>query len=154
MRRALGVLFIAAVLAACGDSGGGGGGGGNEGATGIIGGPGTTEEQAVPPIAATWFGTAYDSSTMYIYDRALSFKKGSPLVAVATLITPRDPSDLQITIENSGNVMAKLPPSPGGTGTTYGVDLSKQKFAPGSYLISFQSKAGKSLASSSVTITP
>src|SRR5262245_12667774 len=153
MRRALGVLFIAAVLAACGDSGGGGGGG-NEDATGIVGGPGTTEQQAVPPIAAVWFGTAYDSSTMYIYDKAQTFKKGSPLVAVATLITPRDPSDLQITVENTGSVKAKLPPSPGGTGTTYWVDLSKEKFAPGSYLISFQSKAGKSLASSSVTITP
>jgi hypothetical protein len=152
MRRALGVLFIAAVLAACGDSGGGGGG--NENATGIVGGPGKTEEQAVPPIAATWFGTAYDSATMYIYDRASTFKKGSPLVAVATLITPRDPSDLQIAIETNGSVLKKLPPSPGGSGSTYGVDLSKQKFAPGSYLISFQSKAGKSLASSGVTITP
>jgi hypothetical protein len=153
MRRALGVLFIAAVLAACGDSGGGGGGG-NENATGIVGGPGKTEQQAVPPIAQVWFGTAYDSATMYIYDKAQSFKKGSPLVATATLITPRDPSDLQITIEYGGSVRATLPPSPGGTGTTYGVDLTKQKFGPGSYLISFQSKAGKSLASSSVTITP
>jgi len=132
MRRALGVLFIAVVLAACGDSGGGGGGGGNEGATGIVGGPGTTEEQAVPPIAATWFGTAYDSATMYIYDRALTFKHGSPVVAVATLITPRDPSDLKITIEINGSIKATLPPSPGGTGTTYGVDLTPQKFAPGS----------------------
>lgn len=153
MRRALGVLFIAVVLAACGDSGGGGGGG-NEGATGIVGGPGTTEEQAVPPIAAIWFGTAYDSATMYIYDRALTFKHGSPVVAVATLITPRDPSDLQITISTNGSVKATLPPSPGGTGTTYGVDLSPQKFTPASYLISFESKAGKSLASASVTITP
>ena len=79
MRRALGVLFIAVVLAACGYWGGGGGGG-NVGATGIVGGPGTTEEQAVPPIAATWFGTAYDSATMFIYDRALTFKHGSPVV--------------------------------------------------------------------------
>jgi hypothetical protein len=153
MRRALGVLFIAAVLAACGDSGGGGGGG-NGGATGIIGGPGTTEEQAVPPIGVTWFGTAYDSATMYIYDRAQTFKQGSPLVAVATLITPRDPSDLQITISINGSVKAKLPPSPGGSGSTYGVDLTPQKLAAGGYLISFESKAGKSLASNSVTITP
>jgi hypothetical protein len=154
MRRALGVLFIAVVLAACGDSGGGGGGGGNEGATGIVGGPGTTQEQAVPPIAAIWFGTAYDSATMYIYDRASSFKHGSPLVAVATLLTPRDPSDLQITISINGSVMATLPPSPGGTGATYGVDLTPQKLAPGGYLISFESKAGKSLASASVDIAP
>ena len=77
MRRALGVLFIAVVLAACGDSGGGGGGG-NEGATGIVGGPGTTQEQAVPPIAAIWFGTAYDSATMFIYDRALDVQARQP----------------------------------------------------------------------------
>ena len=154
MRRALGVLFIAALLAACGDSGGGGGGGGNEGATGIVGGPGKTEEQALPPVTSVWFGTAYDSATMYIYDRAQSFKKGSPLVAVATLLTPREPSDLKVTIETNGSVMATLPPSPGGTGTSYGVDLTPQKFPPGGYLISFLSKEGKSLASSSVTITP
>jgi len=153
MRRALGVLFIAVVLAACGDSGGGGGGGGDA-ATGIVGGPGTTEEQALPPITAVWFGTAYDSATMYIYDRGLKFKTGSPVVAVATLLTSRDPSDLQITVSINGSVKAKLPPSPGGTGTTYGVDLTPQKFAPGSYLVSFKSKADKSLASASVTITP
>jgi hypothetical protein len=153
MRRALGVLFIAAVLAACGDSGGGGGGG-NENATGIVGGPGTTEEQALPPVTSVWFGTAYDSATMYIYDRADSFKHGSPLVAVATLLTPRDPSDLEVTIETNGSVQATLPPSAGGTGTTYGVDLSPKKFAPGSYLISFKSKEGKSLASAAVTIKP
>src|SRR4051794_17788247 len=151
MRRALGVLLIAAVLAACGDSGGGGGGG--DGAAGLVGGPGTTQEQAVPPIAAVWFGTAYDAATMYIYDRASTFKQGSPLVAVATLITPRDPSDLKITVEINGSVKATLPPSAGGTGTTYGVDLSPQKFAPGGYLISFKSQAGKSLASASVTIS-
>ena len=153
MRRALGVLFIAVVLAACGDSGGGGGGGGDA-ATGIVGGPGTTEEQALPPITAVWFGTAYDSATMYIYDRGLKFKTGSPVVAVATLLTSRDPSDLQVTVSINGSVKAKLPPSPGGTGTTYGVDLTPQKLAPGSYLISFESKAGKGLASAGVTITP
>ena len=152
MMRALGVVLIALVLAACGDSGGGGGG--NEGATGIVGGPGTTVTEAVPPIAAVWFGTAYDSANMNIYDKGSTFKAGSPVVAVATLITPRDPSDLKITIEINGSVKATLPPSPGGTGTTYGVDLTPQKFAPGSYLISFKSAAGKSLASASVTISP
>jgi hypothetical protein len=152
MKRALGVLVIALVLAGCGDSGGGGGGG--EGATGVIGGPGTTLGEGIPPISAMWFGTAYDSATMQVYDKAQKFKTGSPLVAVATLITPRDPSDLKITVETNGSIKATLPPSPGGTGTTYGVDLSPQKFAPGSYLVSFKSQAGKSLASASVTITP
>jgi hypothetical protein len=151
MMRALGVFLIALVLAACGDSGGGGGG---DGASGIVGGPGTTSEAAVPPIAAVWFGTAYDSSNMNIYDRALKFKAGSPVVAVATLLTPRDPADLKITIETNGSVKSKLPPSAGGTGTTYGVDLTPLKLGPGSYLVSFQSAAGKSLASAGVTITP
>jgi hypothetical protein len=154
MRRALGRLFLTLVLAtgvaACGDSGGGGGGGG--GATGIVGGPGTTLEEAVPPITAVWFGTAYDSSTMYIYDRAQSFSKDSPLVAVATLLTPRDPSDLKITVEINGSVKATVPPGPGASGTTVGVDLTPQTFSPGSYLISFKSQAGKNLASASVTI--
>src|SRR4029450_8910499 len=54
MMRALGVFLIALVLAACGDSGGGGGG--NEGATGIVGGPGTTVTEAGPQTAAVWCG--------------------------------------------------------------------------------------------------
>jgi hypothetical protein len=152
MMRALGVVLIALMLAACGDSGGGGGGG--EGATGIVGGPGTTSEDAVPPIAAIWFGTAYDSANMNIYDRAQTFKAGSPVVAVATLITPRDPSELKITVEINGSVKSTLPPSPGGTGTTYGVDLTPLKLGPGGYLVSFLSSTGKNLASASVTITP
>ena len=128
---------------------------GNEGATGIVGGPGTTGEQAVPPIAATWFGTAYDSATMYIYDRALKFKHGSPVVAVATLITPRDPSDLKITVEINGSVKGQA----AAVARRHRNDLrrrpdSPQKFAPGDYLVSFKSKADKSLASASVTITP
>ena len=152
MRRALVVVLMAVVLAACGDSGGGGGGGG--GAQGIVGGPGTTSEDAVPPIAAVWFGTAYDSATMAIYDRALKFKVGSPLVAVATLLTPRDAADVQVTIEINGSVMKTLPLSPGGTGATYGVDLTPVKLGPGGYLVTFRSTAGRNLASSSVTITP
>ena len=42
--------------------------------------------------------------------------------------------------------------SPGGTGTTFGVDLTPQNFAPGSYLISFKGASGRSVASASVTI--
>ena len=153
MTRALGVLLLTLVLAtgvaACGDSGGGGGGGG---ATGVVGGPGTTLQEAVPPIAAVWFGTAYDSSTMFIYDKGTTFPPGSPLVAVATLITPRDPSDLKVTVEINGSIKTTIPPSAGSSGTTVGVDLTPQKFAPGTYLISFKSQADKSLASASVTI--
>jgi hypothetical protein len=154
MMRALGVLLLTLVLAigiaACGDSGGGGGGGG--GATGIVGGPGTTLEEAVPPVAAVWFGTAYDSATMYIYDRAQVFPSGSPLVATATTLTPQDPATMQVTVETNGSVKATLPLSPGSNGSTVGVDLSGQKFGPGSYLISFKGASGRSQASAAVTI--
>jgi hypothetical protein len=150
MMRALAVFVIALVLAACGDSGGGGGGG--DGATGIVGGPGTTLEEAVPPISAVWFGTAYDAATMYIYDRGVRFPVGSPLVAVGTAITPQDPTTMKVTVEINGNVKSTLQLSPGGTGTTFGVDLSAQNFTPGSYLISFKGASGRSVASASVTI--
>jgi hypothetical protein len=154
MMRALGVLLLTLVLAiaiaACGDSGGGGGGGG--GATGIVGGPGTTLEEAVPPVAAVWFGTAYDSATMYIYDRAQVFPSGSPLVATATTLTPQDPATMQVTVETNGSVKATLPLSPGSNGSTVGVDLTGQKFGPGSYLISFKGASGRSQASAAVTI--
>jgi hypothetical protein len=153
MTRALGVLFVALVLAtavACGDSGGGGGGGG--GATGIVGGPGTTVEEALPPASAVWFGTAYDSATMYIYDRASTFPVGSPLVAVGTTFVPLDPASVKVTIEINGSVRATLPLSPGANGNTLGVDLTSQNFGPGSYLISFKGSSGRPAASAAVTI--
>jgi hypothetical protein len=89
---------------------------------------------------------------MYIYDRNTTFAAGSPLVAVATLLTPRDPADLKITIEINGSVKATLPPSPGANGTTVGVDLTPLSLTPGGYLVTFKSQAGKSLAATSVTI--
>ncbi|HET9344588.1 MAG TPA: hypothetical protein VFO05_02705 [Candidatus Limnocylindrales bacterium] len=150
MMRALSVFVVALVLAGCGDGGGGGGGGG--GGEGLVGGPGTTLNEGVPPISAVWFGTAYDAATMQVYDKASTFKVGSPLVAVGTSITPQDPTAVQVTIEYNGSVRATLPLSPGGTGTTFGVDLTPQNFGPGSYLISFKGASGKSVASASVTI--
>jgi hypothetical protein len=153
MKRALGLILMALVLAACGDGGGGGGGGG--GAAGaLVGGPGTTIVEGLPPISAVWFGTAYDSGTMQIYDKSLTFKSGSPLVSVGTLFAPQNAADVKVTVETSGSVRATLPLSAGGTGSTYGVDLTGQKFGPGTYLISFKGKSGRSLASASVTITP
>ena len=132
--RALSVFVIALVLAAC-DSGGGGGGG--DGATGIVGGPGTTLNEGVPPISAVWFGTATTPPRCRSPTRASTFPAGSPLVAVGTAITPQDPETMTVTVEISGNVRATLPLSPGGTGTTFGV-FTPQNFAPGSYLISFR----------------
>jgi hypothetical protein len=151
MMRAFTVFVLALMLAACGDSGGGGGG--NGGAEGMVGGPGTTLTEQVPPIAAVYFGTAYDAATMYIYDKAPSFPAGSPLVAVGTTLTPQDPSTVKVTVEINGSVKATLPLSPGSNGSTVGVDLTPQNFAPGSYLISFKGASGRSLASASVTIT-
>jgi hypothetical protein len=150
MMRALAVLVLALALAACGDDGGGGGGGG--GGEGMVGGPGTTLNEGLPPISAVFFGTAYDAATMNVYDKASTFPAGSPLVAVGTLLAPQDPASVKVTIEISGNVRATLPLSPGGNGSTYGVDLTAQNFTPGSYLISFNGASGRSLASASVTI--
>ena len=152
MMRALTVFVIALVLAACGDSGGGGGGGG--GAEGMVGGPGTTLNEGLPPISAVYFGTAYDAATMNVYDKASNFKVGSPLVAVGTLLAPQDQANVKVTVEIRGSVKATLGLSPGGDSSTMGVDLTPQNFAPGSYLISFKGASGRPLASASVTIEP
>jgi hypothetical protein len=152
MMRAFTVLVLALMLAACGDSGGGGGGGGG-GAEGMVGGPGTTMTEGLPPITNVWFGTAYDAATMNIYDKGSTFPTGSPLVAVATTLTPQDPATVKVTVETNGSVKATLPLSPGSNGSTVGVDLTSQNFAPGGYLISFKGASGRSLASASVTIT-
>ena len=144
MRRALGALLIILSLAACSEPPP------NAPASGgtTVTGPGE-----LPPISAVWFGTAFDPATMALTDKAATFKAGTPLVAIGTLFSARPPEELSVTIETGGSVRKTLPVAPGGTGNTFGVDLTSASLGPGSYLVSFKDKAAKSLASASVTIT-
>jgi hypothetical protein len=140
MRRAFGALMIALVVAACGDSGPPAGGGNV-----------TTD---MPPISAVWFGTAFDPTSLALTDKGNSFKTGTPIVAIGTLLAPKAPEELSVKIETSGSVRATLPIAPGGVGNTYGVDLTSANLGPASYLVSFVDKSGKALASASFNITP
>lgn len=140
MRWAIGALAIALVVAACGDSGP------------PAGGANVTTDK--PPIAAVWFGTAFDPTTLALTDKGSGFKAGSPIVAIGTLFAARPAEEVSVKIETSGNVRATIPVAPGGVGNTYGADLTTANLGAGSYLISFIDKTGKSLASSSFTITP
>lgn len=144
MRRALGALLIILSLAACSEAPA------NAPASGgtTVTGPGE-----LPPISAVWFGTAFDPASMALTDKASTFKAGTPLVAIGTLFSARPPEELSVTIETGGSIRQTLPVAPGGTGNTFGVDLTGANLGPGSYLISFKDKAQKSLASASVTIT-
>ena len=141
MRRAFGVLMIALAMAACGDPAPPGPGGANV----------TTD---MPPISAVWFGTAFDPASLALTDKGNSFKAGSPIVAIGTLLAPKAPEEVSVKIETSGNVRATLPVAPGGVGNTYGVDLTSASLGPGSYLVSFVDKSGKALASASFNLTP
>ena len=142
MRRAFGAVFIALVVAACGDPGPpAGGGGGNV----------TTD---LPPISAVYFGSAFDPATLALTDKGTSFKTGTPIVAIGTLLAARAPADVSVKIETSGSVKATLPVAPGGVGNTYGVDLTQANLGPGPYLISFVDTQRRSLASASFNITP
>jgi hypothetical protein len=118
------------------------------------GGTTVTGPGELPPVTAVWFGTAFDPTTMALTDRGMTFKVGTPLVAIATTLTPRAPEDLGVTIETNGNIRQTLKVAPGVVGSTVGVDLTAANLPPGSYLITFKDKAKKSLASASVTVTP
>jgi hypothetical protein len=108
----------------------------------------------MPPISAVWFGTAFDPTSLALTDKGNSFKTGTPIVAIGTLLAPKAPEELSVKIETSGSVRATLPIAPGGVGNTYGVDLTSANLGPASYLVSFVDKSGKALASASFNITP
>jgi hypothetical protein len=142
MRRALGVLLITLVVAACGDSGTPAGPGGGNVTT------------ALPPLSAVWFGTAFDPATLALTDKGSSFKTGTPIVAVGTLVSPRTPDQVKVRIETSGSIKAELPVAPGAVGSTFAVDLTTAGLGPGPYLISFIDNNRKNLASASFNVTP
>jgi hypothetical protein len=144
MRRAVAALLTVMLVAACGSSA----------APNVpaSGGTTVTAPGEVPPITQVWFGTAFDPATMALTDRGTTFKAGSPLVAIATLLSNRAPEELTVTIEYLGSVRKTLPVT-GAVGATVGVDLTPAGLGPGSYLISFKSTANqKSLASAAVTL--
>jgi hypothetical protein len=141
MRRAFGVLLFALVLASCGDSGG----------AAPVGSNVTT---GLPPASAVWFGTAFDPASLALTDKGNTFKAGSPIVAIGTLIAPRAPDQMQVQVEAGGSVKAKLPVAPGSVGNTYAVDLTPGNLGAGTYLVMFVDAGHKSLASSSITLTP
>jgi hypothetical protein len=144
MRRAFGALLIILAVVACSEAPA------NAPASGgtTVTGPGE-----LPPISQVWFGTAFDPASLALTDRASTFKAGTPVVAIGTLFTPRPAEEVSVTIETGGSIRQTLPVAPGGSGSTFGVDLSGAGLGPGSYLISFKDKAQKTLASASVTIT-
>lgn len=145
MKRSLAALLMLMLVAACGSSA--------PPNVPASGGTTVTGPGELPPLAQVWFGTAFDPATMALTDKGTTFKAGSGLAAIGTLLTPRDAADLEVTIEYLGSVRKKLPVT-AVVGTTVGVDLTPLNLGPNTYLISFKSKAGKSLASASVTVTP
>ena len=141
MRRAFGVLLFALVVAGCGSSGG----------AAPVGSNVTT---GLPPASAVWFGTAFDPTSLALSDKANTFKAGSPTVAIGTLIAPRSPDQVQVQVEAGGSVKASLPVAAGSVGSTFAADLTPAHLGPGTYLVMFVDAAHKSLASSSITLTP
>jgi hypothetical protein len=144
MRRAFAALLTMMLAIACASP---------PAAVPASGGTTVTGPGELPSISAVWFGTAFDPATLALTDRANTFKAGTPVVAIGTLLAPRAQEELSVTIETGGSVRQTLPIA-AGTGNTYAVDLTPAGLGPGPYLISFEDSTGKSLASASVTITP
>ena len=141
MKRAFGALVVALLVVACGDPAPAGGGGANV----------TTDK---PSVSAVWFGTAFDPASLALTDKGSSFKAGTPIVAIGTLLATRAPEEMSVKIETSGNVRATLPVAAVAVGNTLAVDLTAANLGPGSYLVSFVDKAGKALASASFNVSP
>jgi len=145
MRRTVGVLLVAVLLAACGDSGSPGGGGGG-------GGGGTGE---VPPLSIAWFGSSVDPGTFGIVGRFTSVKQGSAVFAVGHLFPAEDPAGVSVTISIGGSVRQTVPLSPGsgGAGDIVSADLSATGLSPGVYIVSFENPKHVILASGNLGIT-
>lgn len=144
MRRAFGAVLTMLLAIGCSSP---------PAAVPASGGTTVTGPGEYPPITAVWFGTAFDPTTLALTDKASTFKAGTPVVAIGTLLTPRAPEEISVTIETGGSVRRTLPVA-AAAGNTLAVDLTPAALGPGPYLISFKDKAGKNLASASVTITP
>lgn len=147
MRRTVGVLLAAVLLAACGDSGSPGGAGGGGG-----GGGGAGE---VPPLSIAWFGSSFDPSSFGIVGRFTSVKQGSPVFASGHLFPAQDPAGVSVTISIGGSVRQTVPLSPGsgGAGDIVAADLSGTGLAPGVYIVSFEDARHTILASGNLGIT-
>ena len=76
-------------------------------------------------------------------DKGNSFKAGTPIVAVGTLLATRTADQLTVKIENSGSVRATLPVAPNSIDNTFAVDLTSANLGPGPYLVSFVDKERK-----------
>jgi hypothetical protein len=144
MRRAFGAVLTLVLVTACSSP---------PAAVPASGGTTVTGPGELPSISAVWFGTAIDPATLALTDKASTFKAGTPLVAIGTLLAPRAQEEMSVTVETGGTVRHTVPVT-AGVGNTYAADLTPLNLGPGHYLIEFEDSTRKSLASASVTITP
>ena len=140
------VLFLVslAVVAGCSSSGspgrsGGGGGGGGGG---------------LPPVGVVWFGASFDPASLSITGQATSIKTGSPIVAVGRFLAAKPSEDMIVQIQVLGSTIHRLPLPAGAPATQFGLDLTAQNLAPGSYLVNFVDKNRRTHASGNLTVTP
>jgi hypothetical protein len=145
MRRVAGVLLIAVLLTACGNSAPGGSGGGGGG-----GGP-----AEIPPLSVAWFGTSVDPTTFGIVGRTTGFKQGSAMFVVGHLFPANDPAEVSVAISIGGSVRQKLQlmPGAGGAGDIVSADLSGTGLGPGVYIVSFVNTKNTILATGNLHIS-
>ncbi len=142
------VMGVAILLAGCGaqtpaptGAPGGGGGGGA--------GPG-----ALPPVGAVWFGTGFEPGSTNLVGKTATVKQGTPVVALGHFLATKAPEDMTVQIVLLGTTKARVPFPPGAPSTSFGIDLSDQKLAPGPYQVNFVDKNRRTVASGTLTVTP
>lgn len=154
MRRLLGALLVVGlVLGACGgDAPGGGGGGGAASAPGAGG-----ASADLPKGQSILFGTSFDPTTLQVTGKDTKFKQGSPIVAVARVLTPRPMSEVSVTVQSPGQNAPKRPVTAAvnpDNGDLFAVDLTADNLGPAVWTINFVSANGRIIASGFLTITP
>ena len=109
---------------------------------------------ALPPVGVVWFGTSFEPGTTTLVGQTTTAEQGTPVVALGHFLAPKAPEDLTVQIVLLGTTKARLPLPPGQPSTSFGIDLSSQRFTPGPYQVNFVDKNRRTLASGTLTVTP
>jgi len=159
MRRVPLVVLLTLALAACGGGssggdGGGGGGGGQEPAS--VAPPVVNGE--LPGMGNVLFGSAWDAATLGVTGKTTSVKQGTtPLVAVGRSLAPTDATGITVQIGQGGAAKPVRPVTvtdKPDKAQLFATDLSADGLGPGTWIVSFLSKSGRTLASGYLVVTP
>jgi len=156
MRRVPLVVLLTLALAACGGGATGSDGGNGAQAPASVAAPVVNGE--LPGMGNVLFGTAWDPTTLGVTGKTTSVKQGTtPLVAVGRSLAPTDATGITVEIGQGGAAKPARPVAATDKpdkAQLFATDLAPDGLAPGTWIVSFLSKSGRTLASGYLVVTP